>query len=511
MSDSEREKKGGGAALPWMSGASRVPQSAAVRLAETIAKLGGMTGRAGIGQAAAMHAKLLGMAKVGLALMTVVGAGVGGYGIYDMGRRGGFGVDKNAPKSSQLFMPRPPSEDVNLERGVFAGGGQSALTMAHDANKGAFGAPTVDAAADAGAVKDDEFKDANAEGEGKAAAPGTPDAAAMAAQMAGAMGGDAKAEGKSAKDGLGHKFGGLSAGTGGGGTTASLSGGPGMSGGIGGAGFKKPLSNSKLSALSKGRAAQMNRSKTAAGQGKKLGVRSATGNKLSKMSGAMASANTNPDAAAATHSQQWDNAGDPGQGITGAGAGGIGDGGGFGADEGGSNGGPTDTGSTSSGNTGNDSSGSDVPDVPDSGNMTPYQALVDLAVMIHFMVTILLLVIWIASLLGDTPFTAFMKAYGLMILKIVIALSILETLCGVGIMMMGQSAQGGLFTAMGGITAIMAWIAYAGAEQSAEYCATTSAWASGLGALVQGAMGASVFSTGDHTPFEDDSGDDSDS
>jgi len=143
-----------------MSGASRVPQSAAVRLAETIAKLGGMTGRAGIGQAAAMHAKILGLAKLGLALMTAVGAAVGGYGIYDMGRRGGFGVDKNAPKSSQLFMPRPPSEDVNLERGVFAGGGQSALTMAHDANKGAFGAPTVDAAADAGAVKADEFKDA---------------------------------------------------------------------------------------------------------------------------------------------------------------------------------------------------------------------------------------------------------------------------------------------------------------------------------------------------------------
>jgi hypothetical protein len=76
-------------------------------------------------------------------------------------------------------------------------------------------------------------------------------------------------------------------------------------------------------------------------------------------------------------------------------------------------------------------------------------------------------------------------------------------------MMMGQSAQGGLFTAMGSLTAIMAYIAYAGNPgASGTYSAKASFWAAGLGALVQGAMGASVFNTGDHKPFEEDKDDD---
>ncbi|MFC1679996.1 hypothetical protein ACFL2T_07290 [Elusimicrobiota bacterium] len=500
----DKERKGGGV-LPWASGAAKVPPTPGLTLATTAAKISGVTGKFGGLGAMAVHAKILAAAKIGLGLLTVAGIGISGYGVYDMGRRGGFGQDPTAIQSGQvkLFDKRSPAP--NVERGIFGGSAApSSLGLANKANQGAFDAPEGEVEESADAVGEDEFADEDVE-ESDGGAAGDP--AAMAEQMAAGMMDGAQGEGAKAKEGLGNRFGKLSSGMGGGGSSAKLSGGSGLAGGIGkGFGRSTKLSNSqadKLSAMRKGRKAGRTRSKTAARNRGGRHIMGKNANKLSNMQGAMSSANNaGAEGQAATHSGEWDGAGATGEGISGAGADGIGGGGGFDGNEGTSSGGPVaqePTSGSSSGSSGSSSGGTEVPDTGPGTNMTPYQMLVDLATLLNIIVTILLAVLVILA-----AFKVLTPGAAEIILKIVIGLSILEALCGIGIMMMGQGSQGGLFTAIGALMATCAWIAYAAIPSAATHLTYGSnCLALTLTGLAHGALGGTAgFGMGDSSAFD---------
>jgi len=457
-------------------------------------KVGAAMGKTSAASVVAIQAKIIAAAKLGLALAVVGGAGVGGYGLYDMGRRGGFGVE--APKSAsggRLFDKRPaPARPPEV--GVYGGSGApSGLSLARKANEGAFNVAEEGAEESADAVADEFAEEEVAETEGAAEGGGMPDAAGMAGQMAGALGGGEEA-GNSAGSALGRKFGSLSSQMAGGQTSARLSGGGGLSGGIGGKGFgQQKMSKSqmdKMRGLSNGRRANMVQAKRAVGQGRGKGLKGATAKKLNKMQGVMGAArNTNADTAAAAHTQQWDGGDGGGQGIQGGGSSGVGsdgEGGGGGA----SDGGLPDDGGPVGGGGGGDEDWDDFDTDPcangSCGNQTPYQGMVDMVIALSVITAILSALIGVVA-----KIPVYGQAAAIMLCKVVIALGAIIGLCGLAIMgMYGQMVQGGAFVVAGTATAICAYVAMAdgGAALKAEWAGIIA----GLGGAVSAALGAVV-------------------
>ena len=292
MSDlkKDEEKKAGGALPTWMAGSAHV----------------GVGGQGTIAARLGMIAKLNALFSTKLASTLIVGAAlaVSSYGLMDMHKRGGFGVEPVQKKAAgPMFRP---SYDASTLSGLPGpeSPGPSALDMAKKANKGLYG---DNAAAPAeGATQDAAASARPNAGEGAPVAPPV-DAAALAQQ--------AMSKAQSSKMGNAG-YGKLSSGKG------PLAGGGGMAGGIGQSFQQSKLTNSALgqaSAFSRSPQAKVTRTMVAANKGP-LSLKGANARRLQSMQQAMAgSRRQNAEIGAATQTQQWANAQAPGQGIQGAG------------------------------------------------------------------------------------------------------------------------------------------------------------------------------------------------
>ncbi|MFC1679917.1 hypothetical protein ACFL2T_06885 [Elusimicrobiota bacterium] len=265
-----------------------------------------------------------------------------------------------------------------------------------------------------------------------------------------------------------------------------MAGGAGLSGGIGKQfGKGQELSGSqmdKLKSMSKGNKARTTRRMRPSGNAGRTQMRSASAKRLAKMQGAMSGASAaNPETAAATHSEQWENSTPTTDAITGAGASGIDGGGASGSPGAGlQNGGPTDTSSSGS------SGGAGDTDVPDTGpgtNMTPYQSLVDMAIALIVISTIISIIIAILAKTG------YLTAVAVMLCKVNVALGVIVALLGLGIMMYGQAMQGGLFTLCGTLMAVCSYAAIGGSGNEVKLA--TNAAALSVASAVIGLLGAS--------------------
>jgi hypothetical protein len=490
----QSEKKGG--AVPWMSQAASVgggAQGGGIRA--------GMSAMAKNSYFAGGKLTTLGkfatFASSKAAVLTTMTAGlaVGISGMNDMNARGGFGVEPVEQKVEfdQRNINYAPEQTANLP-GASASG-ESALEMAYAANAGR----TADAAAaEAGAAAAEEdiaAADADAdaiggteEGDGEAANGNNPDDL-----LAGLMG----KEGTKAKAGLGKKFGQLSSGLGGGGS--KLSGGSGMSSGIGGK-FKGGLSNSRLrknsstKSLSKGRKAGKGRSKVAArGQGASLRT-GANGRRLSGMQQAMAANRpAGGETQAAEHSRQWDSASTTGGGQSTGGAGTtVGDD--FSDTEGGGIGSSIDTSPGASPNT-------DVTDVPGTGsgdNVTPYQGMVDMAVAMLGLASALNLIAFILGVASNgssvlPPVAAALRTAAMWLSGIAAVLAGIVALMGLAIMSQGQTGQGTMFTIVGGVVSALSAVAAFGVNPQA---AATGEMAKVAVVPLVASIGATLIGTG---------------
>ncbi len=246
-----------------------------------------------------------------------------------------------------------------------------------------------------------------------------------------------------------------------------ISGGVGMSGGSGG-GFdlkmKSPppaATQGQARAMSQGRTQSITRGKTGIGAGhggSKL--RGATGKKLSRMNRAMsATKGSGAATTASSHNSQWDGSGNIGSGISGAGASGNAiSGGGQALETGGlSGGGPLNAGGSNASSPGEES----APSVGKGKNVTPNQKMIDTAMILLPIASVLLLASYV---LGKNPATkgaAKGLAYGAAAVSAVIA--------GIGVMVLakGQTNQGGLLAAVGGALGFISYTAAEGNEDAA--------------------------------------------
>ncbi|HAH05620.1 MAG TPA: hypothetical protein DCM05_03695 [Elusimicrobia bacterium] len=479
-SNKEEEKKRGGAIPSWMSGSARVGTGTGSGA--------GVGGRAGL----SMIAKVNAFFSSKLASTAIIGMGlaVSGYGLVDMQKRGGFGVEPPAKTPGSLFKPNYSAASTSGLPGGRASG-PTALELAYQANKG-----TLGEGAEAAGKAEEKTQDAAASADKASGEPGAPpsvDPAAMAEQMAAAAGGGGQGAPK-----MNSNYGKLSSGMGG------MAGGGGMASGIGG-NFQQPkLTNSALgqaSAMRGGPKARVSRSKApvaARGPNRLSKLNSATGKRLDGMEKALAASRKgNAEMGAATQTQQWSNSQPAGQGIQGAGVSSAG-GGQFSDDGVGSSEGPIETETTTPPTT-----DTEAPPVDGGKNVTPYQSQVDMAVGLLAVACILniiaaLLGWWASSLdafagLGET-----LRAIAEILCYMAAICGAIACLLGVSIMSQGQMGQGMIFTLAGGLTAAMSYVSATGfnkvttATQHATTVPVTSAISgalSGMGALGGGAAG----------------------
>ncbi len=465
--DKEKEKPGG--AVPgWLSGAAKVGtgQSAAG---------GGVFGAGGGGLAAKgfLGAKFGAVlsSKAGLAGLIATGLTVGGLVSYNEVQK--VKRAETAAQFSDAMMGHRRDS-----RGAAVAGrsspGVSALALAQRANKGLYGSSEEAAEADAAAEDGDGMPEVDgAEGD----ALGQSDSQAAAAEMAEAMGEEQAS--KAAKEGLGRRFGKMSAGTGGGGRM-QLAGGAGMSGGIGGKFKKSTLTNKRLTAISKGRKAGVSRSKTAARGRKGSSLKGAHAKRLDKMNRAMGTAGRGPATeTAAVHTQQWDAAQPGGQALDGAGAGGIGSDGGFGEGEGVGSGDPIS--SPSGGGTG--AAATSAPSTGSGKNVTPYQSQINIAAAMLILAGIIILVV---SNLAKGVITegAAAALYGIAILLAYISLIMSLVVAS----QYGQAGQGTILAIGAAVTITAGALALGGVDVPtwAMVLLAVAGIAAGMGGILSG-------------------------
>jgi hypothetical protein len=422
-----------------------------------------------------------------MAMVSIIGAGltVSAFGLLDMNKRGGFGVELPAKSAASLFKPNYDSAST---RGLPGGGsgGPTALELAYKANQGAFGEPSAPAAKDEGKTQD-AAASADKASDGSPVPPGI-DPAAIAQQMAAGAGGDAQGGAKMGTAGYGK----LSSGMGG------LSGGGGMSGGIAGS-FQQPkLSNSAMgqaTAFNRGAKAKVTRGMTAVGNKGPLSLKGAQARRLQRMEQAMgASKKSNAEMAAATQSQQWTNSQPAGQGIQGAGV--SSPGGGQFADDGpGASEGPVESAPTAN------PPATEPPPVDGGKNVTPYQSQVDMAVMLLMAACVLNLIAFALGVIANsTDWLAgageAVRAIASALCYIAAALGAIVCLLGVAIASSGQVGQGLIFTVTGGLVAALSYVSASGIAEGVTNPAlvsSTSVITSGISAAL-GGIGAGVGS-----------------
>ncbi|PCI34598.1 MAG: hypothetical protein COB53_11790 [Elusimicrobia bacterium] len=244
-----------------------------------------------------------------------------------------------------------------------------------------------------------------------------------------------------------------------------IKGGVGMAGGIGG-GFdlkmKAPpaAKAGMVRAMSRDRQRSVKRGKTGVGRGRAGSkLRGATGKKLSRMNRAMgAAAGSGSATTASTHNSQWDGSGNIGSSLSGSGASGNAiSGGGQALDNGGlGEGGPINAGGSASAANSADES---APSVGKGKNVTPNQKMIDMAMVLLPIASILLLAAFVMGRNPATQGAAKMLAYGALGVSVAIA-----ALGGI-ILAKGQAMQGGLLAAVGGA---LAFVSYTAAEGNAD-------------------------------------------
>jgi hypothetical protein len=316
-----------------------------------------------------------------------------------------------------------------------AGGSNlSALELANQANKGALDG---EAAAGAGAeVTDAAGNDAAASVDPNAADPAADAMAGAMAAAAGAPGG-----------GLSKMSGSFGGSGGGSGSSASM--------GVGGAKGGSDGSQARAAAVGGSRMPGGVRGKMAAStRGRSLGNTS-TLRRLSNMQKAMSGARGGgAEQSYGVHDGQWSNAEAP-SGVAGAGAGIPQDGVGqkpVPSGEGAGTGNPfNDTKYFPSENT-----DLIVPDIPEEKNATPYQKLVDYAVVllaISAAATALSAIVW---LLAKIPHMAWLMPFAMLLTKIAGIAALGAGALGVAIAAYGQYLQGAIFAGTGFLAGILA-------------------------------------------------------
>ncbi|MDD5658379.1 MAG: hypothetical protein PHF00_14100 [Elusimicrobia bacterium] len=440
MNEKEEKERKGGAALPsWMKGAASVGGRAA----------------GGAGFPGGMAAKLAVLATSKAAILSTVlgGMALGGLVTYNEIHKASV---KELPAVGSAFRAGSSSSESGPI--LSSARGPSSLDMASRANKGIFGGSASAAkpeakAEDAGADSKDAAKSAEIGQDGK---PVAGDPQAQAQQMAEALmkGQSTDAQGGQGA-GLQRKFGNMTSNLGAG--NRQLAGGAGLSGGIGQGFGQAKLNNSavrQMSAMSGARRAQVTQAKTAvANRGSSLS--GAAARRLDKMNMAMGGARKEGAATqAAIHSQQWEGAQAGGQAIQGAGAGG----GGFSSDEGGGEGSPVNPTSDASVTP---NPATSVPDTGDSGNKTPYQGMLNLAVGMLMLASVIITVIGVLSIvkrpLQTNPWTVAvaetLEGIQLAMLAAATIMAGIAAVMGGMIAGQGQSGQGTILCVAGGIEA----------------------------------------------------------
>jgi hypothetical protein len=246
-----------------------------------------------------------------------------------------------------------------------------------------------------------------------------------------------------------------------------MEGGGGLAGGFN-RGFDVPIQKSESAAppvergrLSEARGATRRRTGRAVSgsRSKRAGGVQGAAKKLKSMNKAMKAAKGSGSATtASTHNSQWDGSGAVGRSISGSGASGNAiRGGGQVYDEGGiGEGGPINAGSSASAPP---SEQEQAPAVGKGKNVTPNQKLIDSAMILLPIASLLLLASFLLGRNAATQGAAEMIAYGAM------AVSAVVTGLGVMIAAKGQTMQGGLLAAVGGVLTV---ISYTSAKGNAE-------------------------------------------
>ncbi|MBI3296579.1 MAG: hypothetical protein HYZ75_00330 [Elusimicrobia bacterium] len=429
--EKDEEKKGAGVPA-WMTGTARVGSGA-----------GGGSSAAGGGLARFLA---LATAPKAIVALTVAGGLAVGMGIVNSI------ADPKEPSLGQRFHKERVRTDGRSDLPGMERPGESALNMAQKANTGFYTDPNASAPppdSESPAV-DAPADPALPEGAAQGAAV---DPAGAAEQMAAALGGQQSSK-------AGGKFGKLSSSVGG--ARGVMAGGAGLAGGIGGS-FKQNLSNSRsgdLRGFAGANRAQATRGKLSARNLGKSSLKGATAKRLDKMNRAMGKVGaTSADAAAATHTRQWESASPTGAGISGAGAsGGATAGGQFSEEEGVGGGGPLDQ------NTSSPSSAAPVADVNGS-NQTQYQSQMTMAKGLLMMASAIITIIGIISIIRDgmsaTVFGAGVAA-GLLALQKVMLLAAMGMASAAAVIgatigsKYGQGQQGAIVALGGTITAVAA-------------------------------------------------------
>lgn len=431
MSEQEKKEERKGGIAPWMTRSTTVGG----RLFGQGTPLGGLKA----------WMATMAQSKILLLVTAATAAGYSGLGLMDIHGRG-FGVPTS--KSGGTFFS-PSVDSTSYTKGGLLGSpasasGKSALEMFNDANKGAVG---------------DESK---APGEGEAGADAAAsDPSASADPNAGALGADAGAMGDPSAalgamaggGGVGRLSGSLGGGGGGAGSSASMSL---NSANRAGGGDQQARAVSTPPRMPSGMRAKM----AASSRGRAAGNTS-TLRRLSNMQKAMSSArNAGSEQAYGVHDGQWSSAATP-AGMAGADASGVrqdGVGPSISPAEGGGSGNPFEDTKYFP----NENYDMAVPDIEETKNATPYQKLVDYAVVllaISAAMTALSAIVW---LLAKIPHMAWLLPVAAGMTKIAAFAAFAAGALGVAIAGFGQYLQGAIFAGTGFLAGILALKAMSG-------------------------------------------------
>lgn len=397
------------------------------------------------------------------ALGIVVGAAVtvSGFGMLDMGKRGGFGKVEQGRRAAPFHSSYSPDQLKDVAGP--APTGPSSLALAQKANSGLFTPPQA---------------------AGKDAAAGAPDAAAPAAEASP----EAAAAGQAPEQSLGaaqqsaakmvaSPLGKFS-------QRGQLNGGTGMTGGIGGT-FKQPVGNTQLAqakAFNTASTGKVTRAPVAAVPRGSSSYKSATARRLDRMNRAMGPTKTgNAEAGAAIHTQEWSNAQPAGNALQGAGASSAISGGPDTSGEGTTGGNPIEQPGTAT------PAEQQAPDVGDTENVTPWQKMVDGATVLLGLAALLTFIAY-EGMVEAGLFMAMSVEMAEAIAMVAVAMSAMVTLIGVMLMAQGQMLQGAIFTATGGLSTYFAYQSLLADPEVAEESYKQIALASQVGGAVAGQL-----------------------
>ncbi|MFA6029552.1 MAG: hypothetical protein WC969_06850 [Elusimicrobiota bacterium] len=467
------DRKAGGGLLPGSSGGGVAlpgggPAIAVRQVQPYMLRLANLNGGSWHGIArvypkgfAGQFMRFLG-SKAALGIVVGAAVSVSGFGMLDMGKRGGFGKVQAARRAAPFQSSYSPDQLKDVAGPSPAG--PSALALAQKANSGLF-APPQAAGGDAAAPAPDAAA--------AAAEASSPEAAAAGQAPEQSLGAAQQSAAKMVAAPLG-KFS----------QRGQLNGGAGMTSGIGGT-FKQPVGNTQLAqakAFNTASTGKVTRAPVAAVPRGSSSYKSATARRLDRMNRAMGPTKTgNAEAGSAVHTQEWSNAQPAGNALQGAGASSA------------ISGGPDTSGEGTTGGTPIEQPGTTTPaqdaapDVGDTENVTPWQKMVDGATVLLGLAALLTFIAY-EGMVEAGLFLSMSVAMAEAIAMVAVAMSAMVTLIGVMLMAQGQMLQGAIFTATGGLSTYFAYQSLLADPEVAEESYKQIALASQIGGAVAGQL-----------------------